>query len=166
MTQQSMAEQADRERADRDRKLNEDALKAQRDRDAKTEEYLGADEYVLIGAMAQIKIKDDAGSFVLKHFNEGAVVKAEDVEPGNLRHLVEIRFLVPKDADEARFAGPAGTPKPGEPPNVPVTDGTPVEMLPHEERLARQQEAARVSEEQASKQQRASRTRSSDKSDG
>jgi hypothetical protein len=50
--------------------------------------------------------------------------------------------VVPKDADEARFAGPAGTPKPGEPPNVPVVEGTPVEMLPVQERLARQQAAA------------------------
>lgn len=146
-TQQSVADQADKDRADRDRKLNDEALTAQKDRDAKTEEYLGADEYVLIGSYAQVKVKDDAGAFIVKQFNEGAVIKGEDVEEDNLRHLVDIRFLVPVGADEAKFAGPAGTPRPGEPPNVPVVEGTPAEMLPHEERLARQQAAARKAEE-------------------
>jgi hypothetical protein len=167
-TQQSVADQADRDRAERDRKLADEALTAQRDRDAKTEEYLGADEYVLIGAMAQVKIRDDAGSFVVKHFNEGAVIKGEDVEEDNLRHLVDIRFLVPKDADEAKFAGPAGTPKPGEPPNVPVVEGMPVEMLPHEERLARQRAAADKAEqaEQADGQRKTGRQSKSDQGNG
>src|SRR5687768_17289096 len=121
-TAQSLAEQADKDRAERDRKLRDEALESQQERDRKTDEYVGADEFVLVGAYAQVKIKDDAGSFVVKHFNEGATFKAEDLDEDNLRHLVDIRFLVPKDADEARFAGPAGTPKPGEPPNVPVEE--------------------------------------------
>lgn len=154
---ESMADQADRDRDARDAKLRTDALEAQQKRDLKTEEYLGAEEYLLIGAMAQVKIKDDAGAFVVKHFNEGAVLRGDDIDADNLRHLVDIRFLVPKDADEARFAGPAGTPRPGEPPNVPVGEGTPVEMLPHEERLRLQQEAAAKSEKDADK--TAARTR-------
>lgn len=150
---ETLAEQADRERAERDRQQQEEALKAQKERDERTEEYLDAEEYVVLGPLVSIKMKDAAnGGFQWRQFNEGARIKGDEVEQGHLRHLVEIRFLVPKDADEARFAGPAGTPKPGEPPNVPVEEGTPVEMLPHEERLRRQAEAHDEAEQRAAEQ--------------
>lgn len=169
MTQSSMAEQADRERVERDRKLNDEALQAQKDRDAKTEQYLGADEYVVLGSLIQYKAKDGLGGFLVKQANEGAVLKSEDLDEDNLRHLVDIRYLVPVGADEAEFAGPAGTPKPGEPPNVPVVEGTPVEMLPLEERMARQREAADKAakrEQQTTEQRKTARQPKSDQGNG
>jgi hypothetical protein len=139
---QSMAEQADKERAERERNEREDAFKAQKEREERVERYMGQDEYVVLGQLIQLKVRNDAGGFIVKQFNAGAVIQAEDVDEENLRSQVEMLLVVPVDADEARFAAPAGTPMPGEPPNVPVQDGTPVEMLPHEERLRRQAEAA------------------------
>lgn len=152
---ESMADQADRERAERDAKQRDEALKAQRDAEKRTEEYMAADEFVVLAPYVTLKMIDPSGGpLVVKGFNEGAVVKAGDVDEANLRHHVEILFLVPKDSDEARFAGPAGTPKPGEPPNVPVTE-QPVGSLSHEERLSRQQAAAAESEKRATSAARA-----------
>jgi hypothetical protein len=85
---------------------------------------MGKDEYVVVAPYVTLKVKDGNGGVVVRGFNEGAVVKAEDVDEANLRHHVETRLLAPKGHPDAEFAGPAGTPKPGEPPNVPVTEGS------------------------------------------
>lgn len=147
----SVADQADRARAERDAQQRDEAIKAQADAEKRTKTYLAADEFVVVAPYVTLKMKgSDGGPPVIRSFNEGGKVKAEDVDEANLRHHVEILYLVPKDADEARFAGPAGTPKPGEPPNVPVEEGTPVGALPLEERLSRQRAAADASEKQAS----------------
>jgi hypothetical protein len=152
----SVAEQADRERARRDAQQRDEALKAQRDAEARTEEYMGADEFVVVAPYVTLKMQDpNGGPLVVRGFNEGAVVKSDDVDEENLRHHVETRLVLPKDSAEARFAGPAGTPKPGEPPNVPVTE-QPVAGLPLDERQRRQQAAAAEAEKQQAKPSRPS----------
>lgn len=159
---ESMADQADRERAARDAQERDDALKAQQDAQKRTEQYLKADEFVVVAPYVTLKMKDPTGGpLVVKGFNEGAVVKAENVDGDNLRHHVETRLVVPTDAEEARFAGPAGTPKPGEPPNVPVTE-QPAISLPLQERLARQAAAADQAEQADSKTAGSRRSRPSD----
>lgn len=119
-----------------------DSLKALEERDKETERRLGKDEYVVVAPYVTLKTKDALGGFVVRGYNEGALVKAEDLDEANLRHHVETRLLAPKGHPDAEFAAPAGTPKPGEPPNVPVTEGTPVEMLDTETRVARNRTAA------------------------
>lgn len=150
---ESMADQADRERAERDAKQRDEALKAQQDAEKRTEQYMKADEFVVVAPYVTLKMVDPSGGpLVIRGFNEGGTVKAEDVDTDNLRHHVETGLVAPKGSDEAKFAGPAGTPKPGEPPNVPVTE-QPVTALPLDERQRRQQAAAADSE-------KASRSRS------
>jgi hypothetical protein len=119
-----------------------ESLKALEERDKETERRLGKDEYVVVAPYVTLKAKDGLGGFVVRGYNEGAVVKAEDLDEENLRHHVETRLLAPKGHPDAEFAAPAGTPKPGEPPNVPVTEGTPVEMVDTETRVARNRQAA------------------------
>lgn len=146
---ESVADQADRERDEREAKQRDEALKAQQDAQKRTEEYLKADEFVVVAPYVTLKMKDPAGGpLVIKGFNEGGVVKGEDVDEDNLRHHVETRLLAPKDSDEAKFAGPAGTPKPGEPPNVPVTE-QPAIAVPLDERQRRQQAAAEAADKAA-----------------
>lgn len=119
-----------------------ESLKALEERDKETERRLGKDEYVVVAPYVTLKAKDGLGGFVVRGYNEGAVVKAEDLDESNLRHHVETRLLAPLGHPDAEFAAPAGTPKPGEPPNVPVTEGTPVEMVDTETRIARNRQAA------------------------
>jgi hypothetical protein len=133
----------------------QESVKAVEERDAETEKRLGADEYVVVAPYVTLRVKDTFGATVIRGINEGAVVKAEDVDEANLRHHVETRLLAPKGHPDAEFAAPAGSPKPGEPPNVPVDTGTPVEMLPTEERIRRNREAADKATEQ---EKRTSRT--------
>jgi hypothetical protein len=135
-----------------------ESLKALDERDQETERRLGQDEYVVVAPYVTLRVKDGLGGVVVRGYNEGAVVKAEDLDEDNLRHHVETRLLAPKDHPDAEFAAPAGTPKPGEPPNVPVTEGTPVEMLPTEERIARNRAAADKSAEAKTTGSRPSRT--------
>jgi hypothetical protein len=148
---ETLADQADRDRAQRDAKERDEALKAQQDAERRTEQHLKADELVVVAPYVTLKIKNsDGGPLVIKGFNEGAVVKAEDVDEANLRHHVETGLMAAKGSDEAMFAGPAGTPKPGEPPNVPVTE-QPVQALPLDERQRRQQAAAAEAEKSSAK---------------
>lgn len=134
---------------ERQLKAQEEAEKAVEEREAETERRMGADEYVVVAPYVTLRVKDQLGAYVIRGYNEGAVVKAEDLEETNLRHHVETRLMAPVGHPDAEFAAPAGTPKPGEPPNVPVEMGTPVEMLPTEERLARQRAAADAQQESA-----------------
>lgn len=138
---ETSTEKADREQAE--------AEKAVKDKAAQVEKDMGADEFVVIAPYVTLKMKDQVGGFVVRGFNEGGVVKAEDIDEANLRHHLETGLIAPLGSDAAKFAGPAGTPKPGEPPNVPVTE-QPVLSLPLEERLKRQQ-AAETDKQQAAK---------------
>jgi hypothetical protein len=119
-----------------------ESLKALEDRDKETERRMGKDEYVVVAPYVTLKVKDGNGGVVVRGFNEGAVVKAEDVDEANLRHHVETRLLAPKGHPDAEFAGPAGSPKPGEPPNVPVTEGSQPGSLDTESRVARNRSVA------------------------
>jgi hypothetical protein len=123
-------------------KAQEEAEAAVRKHDEETEAMLGSDEYKVLASYVTLKVKDDLGGMVVRGFNAGAVVKAEDVDPENLRHHVDTRLIVPSDHRDAEFAVPAGTPLPAEPPNVPPGRGTPAEMLSTEERTRRNREAA------------------------
>jgi hypothetical protein len=134
---ESVADRVERERVEAER--------AEQDRQKKIDEYMDADEFVVVGAYITPKVKDAMGLFQMRGYNEGGVIKAEDIDPDSLRHHLESGLMAPKDSPEARFAGPAGTPKPGEPPNVPVTE-QPVASLPLDERLRRQQVAAAEAE--------------------
>jgi|SRR3954471_10390537 hypothetical protein len=119
-----------------------ESLKALDERDKETERRMGKDEYVVVAPFVNLKVKDGNGGVVVRGFNEGAVVKAEDIDEANLRHHVETRLLAPKGHPDTEFAGPAGTPKPGEPPNVLVTEGTQASTLDTEARVARNRQAA------------------------
>lgn len=124
-----------------------EAEKALEEHDAETERRMGADEYVVVYPYITAKVRSD-GVFIVREFFEGGVFKGEDVEPNNLRHLVDGRMVAPKDHPDAKYAAPAGVPKPGEPPNVPVTE-QPVGALPIDERLRRQREAGEQAERDA-----------------
>lgn len=126
---------------ERDERLRTEAAKAEKDKSDQVEKDMGADEFVVLAPYVTLKMKDKAGGFVVTGFNEGGTVKAEDIDEDNLRHHLETGLLAPVGSDAAKYAGPAGTPKPGEPPNVPVTE-QPVGSLPFDERLRRQAEAA------------------------
>jgi hypothetical protein len=119
-----------------------ESLRAIEERDKETERRMGADEYVVVAPYVTLKVKDGAGGVVVRGYNEGGVVKAEDVDEANLRHHVETRLLAPKGHPDTEFTGPAGTPKPGEPPNVPVTEGQQVRSLDTESRVSANREAA------------------------
>jgi hypothetical protein len=135
---------------ERDERVQAEAANAAKDKADQVEKDMGADEFVVIAPFINLKVKDQVGSFVLRGFNEGGVVKSDDIDEASLRHHLETGLIAPVGSDAAKFAGPAGTPKPGEPPNVPVTE-QPVLSLPLEERLARQQTAAADTEKAAAK---------------
>jgi hypothetical protein len=119
---ETSTEQAEREQA-------EESARAEKERQDQVEKDMGADEFVVVAPYVNLKVKDQAGSFVIGGFNEGGVVKRENIDEANLRHHLDGKLLAPVGSDAAKFAGPAGTPKPGEPPNVPVTE-QPATSLP------------------------------------
>jgi hypothetical protein len=137
---ETMAEQADRERAE--------ALAAEADRQKSVDKDMDAESFVVLAPYVTLKIKDDAGGFVVRGYNEGGVFTREEIDEDNLRHHLDTGLVAPVGSKLARFAGPAGTPKPGEPPNVPVTE-QPVASLPLAERLQRQADAADKAEKDA-----------------
>lgn len=106
------------------------------------------------------KVKDVAGQPVTLGFYEGSILPA-DVDPDDLERLERKGMVADVDSPEGKMAAPAGTPKPGEPPNVPVTE-QPVTALPLAERQARQAEAAKQADESGS---RRGRPRSESKPD-
>lgn len=68
-----------------------------------------------------LKVRSDAGGTVLREFYAGAVVP-DNADPDDRDRLVRKGALVEEDSPEAELAVPAGTPVPGQPPNVPVTE--------------------------------------------
>lgn len=131
---ETAAEQAERERA-------AEVVRAERERQKQIEADMDADAFVVVDHYVTLKVKDAVGAFQIRGFNEGGAVKREDIDDASLRHHLDNGQLAPAGSGRARFAGPAGTPKPGEPPNVPVTE-QPVATLPLDERLQRQADAA------------------------
>jgi hypothetical protein len=71
----------------------EESEKAARDEQARVDKHLAADEFVVVAPYVTLKMKGaDGGPPVVRGFNEGAVVKGEDVDEANLRHHVETRL--------------------------------------------------------------------------
>jgi hypothetical protein len=98
--------------------------------------------YVVTAPYVTLRIKDNnTGSHVLTGYYAGATVP-EDVHPVDLDRHLQKGMVSETGTDQAELLGvPAGTPVPGEPPNVPVTE-QPAVNLPTEERLRRATEAA------------------------
>lgn len=123
-----------------------EAEKAREEHDRKTKEWLSAKEFVVVAPYVTLKVKDRIGAFVIQGLHEGGRVERDDVEPDSLRHHVDSRLIAPDGSDEAKQAGPAGTPKPAEPPNVPVSEQPPA-SLSLDERMRRNVEAAKTADE-------------------
>lgn len=97
-------------------------------------------KYVVISPYITLRAKDDTGAEVLSGFHQGAPVP-EGVNQEDLDRHLRKGMVAEDGTDEARLLGvPAGTPIPGEPPNVPVTEASGA-VPPTEERLRRAQEA-------------------------
>jgi hypothetical protein len=89
-----------------------------------------------------IKVRDDNGGTVIREFYQGGVIP-DEADPDNVARLVEGGMLADEDSPEAEVLGnPAGTPVPGEPPNVPVTEAAQGPALAPDERMARALAAA------------------------
>lgn len=87
-----------------------------------------------------VKLRSETG-LVIREFYAGAPVPA-NADPDDCDRLVRKGALIDEDAPYADvLAVPAGTPIPGEPPNVPVTE-TPAVAGNLDERLRLQAEAA------------------------
>lgn len=82
-----------------------------------------------------LKVHGDTGT-VIREFYAGATVP-DNADPDDRDRLVRKGALVDADAAEAALAVPAGTPIPGEPPNVPVAE-QPVVATPFTERVQAQ----------------------------
>lgn len=93
--------------------------------------------YKVVAPYVTLKVPTkEAGGYQMVGFYAGAPVP-EDIEPANLQHHLDAGLVVHEDDPVAEvFAVPAGTPLPGRPPNVPVTESTligqPVPPLPDE----------------------------------
>lgn len=78
--------------------------------------------YKVLAPYVTLKVKDRNGGWMLLGFYAGAPVP-DDVEPDSLKHHLDDGLIVADDHELADvLAVPAGTPIPGEPPNVPVTE--------------------------------------------
>jgi hypothetical protein len=104
------------------------------------EKDMDADAFVVVAPMVMLKVRNDLGVWHFRGFNEGGRFRREDIEEGSLRHHLDGAMVAPVDSPAARYAGPSGTPKPGEPPNVPLTE-EPVTTVALAERLKRQAKA-------------------------
>lgn len=86
-----------------------------------------------------LKVHGDTGT-VIREFYAGATVP-DNADPADRDRLVRKGALVDADAAAAALAVPAGTPIPGEPPNVPVTE-QPAIAVPFTERVQVQADLA------------------------
>jgi hypothetical protein len=78
--------------------------------------------YVVVAPYVTLKHRDQVGSYILSGFYAGSVVPA-DAEPESVQRLLDKGMLLDaSDPVAGIVAVPAGTPLPGEPPNVPVPE--------------------------------------------
>lgn len=82
------------------------------------------------------------GSTILRELYAGATVP-EEADPADVERLKRKGALVDEHDDAAVLAVPAGTPIPGEPPNVPVTE-QPAIAVPLADRVEAQRTAAQA----------------------
>jgi hypothetical protein len=79
-------------------------------------------KYVVADHLVYLKVPDVSGALVSYTFYRGAPVP-EDVDQDNLQQHLDSGQVVKADEPGAdQVAVPAGTPIPGEPPNVPVSE--------------------------------------------
>lgn len=80
--------------------------------------------YRVVAPLVQLKVQDAVGGTLYRHFYAGAIVP-DSVDEENLKLQVE-SGLVEEDgaAHHAQLGTPAGTPLPGQPPNVPVSESS------------------------------------------
>ncbi|MEU4779258.1 hypothetical protein [Micromonospora sp. NPDC023633] len=123
--------------------------------------------HVVTAPYITLKVRDAAGALVVNEFYAGAIVP-ENADEADVKRLADKGMLAEQGSREADLLGaPAGTPVPGEPPNVPVQQ----EMLstPSQgERLQRARDAADASDESRSTRTRrsASGPKSTDEAKG
>lgn len=87
--------------------------------------------YRVIAPLVYLRVRDVAGAIVSRTYYAGVPVP-ENVEEDSLKHHLESGLVVKDDDPVADVLGvPAGTPVPGEPPNVPVSEA-PVQVSPQE----------------------------------
>jgi hypothetical protein len=102
--------------------------------------------YVVTRPYVTLKVRDaTTGAEVVREFYEGGVLP-EGANSDDVDRLLRKDMIAEEGSDEANLAAPAGTPKPGEPPNVPVTE-VPAGSLAPDERQRRQLEALRQSQD-------------------
>src|SRR5687767_12982863 len=83
-----------------------------------------AARYKVVAPLVYLKVPDAGGALVSYTFYAGAPVP-ENVDEASLKHHLESGLVVDKSDSVAEvLAVPAGTPVPGEPPNVPVSEST------------------------------------------
>lgn len=85
--------------------------------------------YRVVAPLVYLKVPDVGGALVSYAFYAGAPVP-DSVDAASLKHHLDSGLVVSDSDPLAGVVGPAGTPVPGEPPNVAVRDaivGEPVE---------------------------------------
>lgn len=108
-------------------------------------------KYVVAAPLVYLKVPDVGGALVSYTFYAGAPVP-ENIDEASLQHHLESGLVVESSDPVAEvIAVPAGTPIPGEPPNVPVTETTTKSVGP-QERLEEVKKAMESSQRKASKQ--------------
>lgn len=96
--------------------------------------------YVVTAPYVTLKVKDLTGQEAVLGFYESGTLP-DGANKDDVERLIRKGMVAESGTAEADLAAPAGTPKPGEPPNVPVTE-QPIAALPLAERQRLQQEAA------------------------
>ena len=82
-----------------------------------------ATKYKVVAPYVTLRVKDQSGGTVVTGFYAGAVLDADQVDEASLQHHLDGGLLVEEgDKLADTFAVPAGSPLPGQPPNVEVTE--------------------------------------------
>lgn len=91
-----------------------------------------AKTYKVVAPYVTLRVKDQAGGTVITGFYAGATLDADQVDEASLQHHLDGDLMVEEgDKLAETFAVPAGTPLPGQPPNVAVTEsGTTAQPVP------------------------------------
>ena len=91
-----------------------------------------ATKYKVVAPYVTLKVRDLAGGTVLTGYYAGATLEADQVDEDSLQHHLDGGLMVEEgDKLAETFAVPAGTPLPGQPPNVAVTEtGTTAQPVP------------------------------------
>jgi len=71
------------------------------------------DAYVVTAAYVTLKVKDpNAGGSVIRGYYEGAVIRAEEIDPTSLAHHLDSGLMAPVPSAPAPVAEPAEPVKP------------------------------------------------------